>query len=182
MHVSLAKKWHRDAGTGTSVMDADEENGIAMEVQVRMLQDGETCIRTCSARHAVGLRVVGRGRQVLAGRAVHARGRQKWRCCVLPGPALDAVRLSVARRVLACAQTVAHQRWSAQATARCKYRDRSGPSPYRRGSLCMSPWQRKWTRQVRTGPPRTRSQSTSRLLSLQTARSPVSEGEQTPLI
>ena len=91
-------------------MDGDEEKGIALEVQVRMLQDCETCIRTCSARHAVGLRVVGRGRQVLAGRAVHARGRQKWRCCVLPGPALDAVRLSVARRVLACAQTVANQR------------------------------------------------------------------------
>ena len=40
-----------------------------MEVQVRMLQDCETCIRTCSARHAVGLRIVARGRQVLAGRA-----------------------------------------------------------------------------------------------------------------
>ena len=75
MHVSLAEKWHRDAGTGTSEMDGDEENGIAMEVQVRMLQDCETCIRTCSARHAVGLRVVARGRQVLAGRAIHARGR-----------------------------------------------------------------------------------------------------------
>ena len=72
MHVSLAEKWHRDAGTGTSEMDGDEENGIAMEVQVRMLQDCETCIRTCSARHAVGLRVVGR---VLAGRAIHACGR-----------------------------------------------------------------------------------------------------------
>ena len=63
MHVSLAEKWHRDAGTGTSEMDGDEENGIAMEVQVRMLEDCETCIRTCSARHAVGLRVVARGRQ-----------------------------------------------------------------------------------------------------------------------
>ena len=75
MHVSLAEKWHRDAGTGTSEMDGDEEKGIAMEVQVRMLQDCETCIRTCSARHAVGLRVVARGRRVLSGRAVHARGR-----------------------------------------------------------------------------------------------------------
>ena len=75
MHVSLAEKWHRDAGTGTSVMDGDEEKGIALEVQVRMLQDCETCIRTCSARHAVGLRIVARGRRVLSGRAVHARGR-----------------------------------------------------------------------------------------------------------
>ena len=33
------------------------------------------CVATCSARHAVGLRVVARGRQVLAGRAIHARGR-----------------------------------------------------------------------------------------------------------
>ena len=69
MHVSLAEKWHRDAGTGTSEMDGDEENGIAMEVQVRMLQDCETCIRTCSARHAVGLRIVARGRRVLSGSA-----------------------------------------------------------------------------------------------------------------
>ena len=76
-HVSLAEKWHRDAGTGTSEMDGDEEKGIAMKVQVRMLQDCETCIRTCSARHAVGLRVVARGRQVLAGRAIHACGRRQ---------------------------------------------------------------------------------------------------------
>jgi len=62
-------------GTGISEMDGDEENGIAMEVQVRMLEDCETCIRTCSARHAVGLRVVARGRQVLAGRATHTCGR-----------------------------------------------------------------------------------------------------------
>ena len=110
MHVSLAEKWHRDAGTGTSEMDGDEENGIAMEVQVRMLEDCETCIRTCSARHAVGLRVVARGRQVLAGRAIHARGRRQWRRCVLPGPARHAVRLSVARRVLACTQTAAKER------------------------------------------------------------------------
>ena len=45
------------------------KNGIAMEVQVRMLQDCETCIRTCSARHAVGLRIVARGRRVLSGSA-----------------------------------------------------------------------------------------------------------------
>ena len=110
MHVSLAETWHRDAGTGTSEMDGDEENGIAMEVQVRMLEDCETCIRTCSARHAVALRVVDRGRQVLAGRAVHARGRRQWCCCVLPGPAHHAVRLSVARRVLACTQPAAKER------------------------------------------------------------------------
>ena len=78
MQVQLAEKWHRDAGAGTSEMDGDEENGIAMEVQVRMLQDCETCIRTCSARHAVGLRVVARGRQVLARRTVNARRRRRW--------------------------------------------------------------------------------------------------------
>ena len=64
-----------DGDIGSSEMDGDEENGIAMEVQVRMLQDCETCIRTCSARHAVAFGVVARGRQVIAGRAVHARGR-----------------------------------------------------------------------------------------------------------
>ena len=88
-------------------MDGDEENGIAMEVQVRMLEDCETCIRTCSARHTVGLRVVGR---VLSGRTIHACGRRQWRRCVLPGPARHAVRLSVARRVLACTQTAAKER------------------------------------------------------------------------
>ena len=86
-------------------MDGDEENGIAMEVQVRMLQDCETCIRTCSARHTVGLRVVARGRQVLSSRTVHARGRRQWRYCVLARAALHALRLSVAHRVLSCAQT-----------------------------------------------------------------------------
>ena len=30
-----------------------------------------------------------------------------------------------------------------QVSARCKYSNRSGPCSYRRGSLCMSPWQRK---------------------------------------
>ena len=72
-----------------------------------MLEDCETCIRTCSARHTVGLRVVGR---VLSGRTIHACGRRQWRRCVLPGPARHAVRLSDARRVLACTQTTAKER------------------------------------------------------------------------
>ena len=95
-----------------------------------------------------------------------------------------AIRRAGLRRVFACqTATKRYHTWHAASCIQSvSKRDRSGPYSYRRGSLCMSPWQRKWIRQVRTGPPRTRSQSTSRLLSLQTARSPVSEGEHTPLI
>jgi len=109
--LPVEEKWRRDGGAEIKETRRWRyEDCIVLQAQALPLLECGACVRTCSARHAVAFGVVARGRQVLARRAVHARRCRQGRCCVLPGAARHAVRLSVARRVLACAQTVANQR------------------------------------------------------------------------
>ena len=110
MHARVAKKWHRDAGTGTSEMDGDEEKWYR---------------NRGTGAYATGLRDMHPHLQRTP------RSRSPRRCP-----------------------------WTSGA---CRPRTAACPSrPGKRNPLDKS--------------------DTSRLLSLQTARSPVSEGEHTPLI
>ena len=83
---------HRDAGTAISEMEMrqvyrDGDKGMT-------LQDCGACAGTCSARHTVGLRVVTRGRQVLASRTVHANCHP-YLCCVLARAAQHTICLLI---------------------------------------------------------------------------------------